>query len=217
MSIRILLVDDHRIFRQGLRALLAGDISIEIIGEAADGRQAVALAQQLHPDVVVMDVVMPKLNGVLATQQILSDRPRVKVVALSMHSQGRYVAEMLAAGAAAYLLKTCSLEELTHAINVAYSGQKYLSADITSEVVKHYVNGTSAMDTATATELTGRELEVLQLLAEGETSKQIAATLHVSVKTVTAHRQNIVHKLSIHSVAGLTKYAVRTGLTSLDG
>ena len=216
MSTRILLADDHRVLRLGLRALLGADPAMEIVGEAADGHDAVKSARELSPDVVLMDVTMPGLSGAPATRRILAEHPHTRVVALSMHSDGRYVAEMLIAGASAYLLKTCDREELIRAINLVCAGRKYLSPEITDEVVRDYVRDVSRAAFADAPDLSERQCEVLQLLAEGLASKQIAARLHVSVKTVTAHRQNIMNKLDIHSVAELTKYAIRRGLTSLE-
>ena len=214
MSIRILLVDDHRIVREGLRALLEPNMSVEVLGEASDGREAVEAARKLFPDIVIMEVVLPRLSGPLVTKQILAELPQTRVLALSVHCDVRYVSDMLNAGASAYLPKTCSLEELTRAIELVASGRKYLSPEITGEVIRDYIRGEAGIRSSARADLTDRELEVLQLLAEGETSKQIAAGLHVSVKTVTAHRQNIMRKLGIHSVAGLTKYALRRGLTS---
>ena len=216
MSTRILLADDHRMLRQGLRALLAADPGMEVVGEADNGRDAVNAARELSPDVVIMNVTMPGLNGALATRRILAERPGTKVVALSMHSDGQQVAEMLSAGASAYLLKSCDVQELLRAIKLACAGQKYLAPEITGDVIRDYVQGVRGAAPADAPELSEREREVLQLLAEGLASKQIAAGLHISVKTVAAHRQNIMSKLDIHSVAELTKYAVRRGLTSLE-
>lgn len=216
MSTRILLADDHRILRLGLRALLATDPTMEVVGEVDNGRDAISSARELSPDVVIMDVMMPGLNGALATRRILAERPGTKVVALSMHSDGRHVAEMLSAGASAYLLKTCDVQELIRAINLACAGRKYLSPEITDDVIRDYVRGVCGASPGDTPDLSEREREVLQLLAEGLASKQIAVCLHISVKTVTAHRQNITRKLDIHSVAELTKYAVRRGLTSLE-
>ncbi len=216
MSTRVLLVDDHKVFRQALQALLVSEPSIKIVGEAGNGRTAVDLARRLSPDVILMDISMPELNGALATRQILSDSPHIKVIALSMHSDRSHISEMLIAGAAAYLLKTCDLVELVHAIKVVTSDRNFLSPDITAGVVEDYVRGISALAPGASANLSNRQAEVLQLLAEGYTSKEIAHLLHVSVKTATTHRQNIMDKLDIHSVAGLTKYAVREGLTALE-
>ena len=202
--------------RKGLRALLASEPSIKIVGEADNGRTAVEFARRLSPDVILMDVTMPELNGALATSQILSDCPHIKVIALSMHSGRAYVSEMLIAGASAYLLKTCDLAELVHAIKIVVSGQNYLSPSITGGVIEDYAQGMSASGWSVSANLSSRQAEVLQLLAEGNTSKEIAHRLHVSVKTAATHRQNIMDKLDIHSVAELTKYAVREGLTALE-
>ena len=216
MSIRVLLADDHRVLRLGMRALLGSDPTMEVVGEAANGREAVESARELSPDVILMDITMPDLNGALATRQIIAEHPDMKVVALSMHSDGKYVAEMLTAGASAYLLKSCDIKELTHAINLVCAGQKYLTPEITGDVVRDYMRGISESIPSDTPELSQRQREVLQLLAEGLASKEIASRLHISVKTVTTHRQGIMQKLDIHSIAELTKYAVRAGLTSLE-
>lgn len=215
MSIRILLADDHKIVREGIRALLEKQPNMEVVAEAEDGRTAVRLARDLSPDVVVMDIGMPALNGIEATRQIVSELPGVKVVALSMHSNRRFVARMLKAGASGYLLKDCAFEELIRAVRAVAAGQLYLSPEITGVVVENYVRHLQEIDLAPS-DLTPREREVLQLLAEGKSIKQIASTLHVSVKTVGTHRQHLMQKLDIHSTAELTKYAIRAGLTSLE-
>ncbi|MDP6546654.1 MAG: response regulator transcription factor [Phycisphaerae bacterium] len=216
MSIQVLLADDHRVLRLGMRALLSTDPTMEIVGEAANGREAVESARELSPDVILMDITMPDLNGALATRQILAEQPGIKVVALSMHSDGKYVSEMLSAGASAYLLKSCDVKELIHAINLVCDGQKYLTPEITNHVIKDYMRGVYESCPGGTPELSQRQQEVLQLLSEGLASKEIAARLHISVKTVTTHRQDIMSKLNIRSVAELTKYAIRAGLTSLE-
>lgn len=215
MSTRVLLADDHQVLRKGLRSLLEAEPSLEVVGEASDGQEAAALAVELAPDLVLMDSSMPILNGAMATRKILSTHPEIKVIALSMHPDHRHVSEMLRAGASAYVLKTCDIEELLHAIEVVRSDRKYVSPEITSEMVGYYLRGVEAASGRPSGELTGREREVLQLLAEGRSSKEIARLLHVSVKTVGTHRQNIMDKLGVRSVAELTKYAIREGLTSL--
>ncbi|MEM7200907.1 MAG: response regulator transcription factor [Planctomycetota bacterium] len=219
MTIRILLADDHQIVREGLSSLLTKEGHGEIVGEAADGRTAVKLARQLQPDLVVIDVAMPELNGIEATQQILRDHPATRVIVLSMHADATYVGRALKAGAAAYLLKDCAFEELAEALSRVHSGGIYLSPGITGVVVDDYVrklDGTSQPGESAAAKLTPKEREVLQLVAEGHSTKQIAQALHVSVKTIETHRQNIMNKLELRSIAELTKFAIREGLTSLD-
>ena len=215
MSIGVLLADDHRITRQGLRALLEEQDDINVVGEAADGRSAVRLAHQLCPDVVIMGVAIPELNGIEATSRIVATCPGVRIVALSRQPDRRSVSGMLAAGASAYLLKTCDFDELMHAIHVAVGGETYLSPKIAGTVVRDYVDHLAGEDAAPASVLSSREREVLQLLAEGKTTKQVATLLHVSVKTVHTHRQHVMDKLKFTGVAELTKYAIREGLTTL--
>jgi len=215
MSTRILLVDDHRIMREGLRALLAGIPGMTVVAEAENGRCAVRLARELTPDVIVMDVTMPDLNGIEATRQILASRPEVRVIALSIHSDRRFVLQMFRAGAVGYLLKDCAFEELAHAIQVVLDGQSYLSPGIAGVVVGEFVRTIVADDSPAGPMLTAREREVLQLTAEGKSTKEVASLLKVSVKTVETHRRQLMEKLQINSVAELTKFAVREGLTSL--
>ena len=215
MSIRIVLADDHQIVRDGLRALLEKEKDMQVVGEAADGRTAVRLALKLRPHVVLIDVSMPDLNGVEAARQIAADAPEVKVLALSMHADKRYVGAMLQAGAAGYLLKDLAFEEVVHAIKTAGQGQVYLSRGVVGIVVDDYVERLSKEE-AEKPDLTPREREILQLVAEGRSTKEIAVALHISVKTVETHRRQIMERLNIHSVAELTKYAVRQGLTSLE-
>lgn len=216
MSIKVLLADDHRIMREGLRSLIEKEPGMEVVGEVVNGRDAVRQAKKLAPDVVVMDVALPELNGIDATRQIAAEAPGVRVVALSMHITRQFVEEMLSAGAAAYLTKDCAFEELARAITSVVQGQIYLSPNAAAIVVENYRNNHAAPAHPRAfSVLTPREREVLQLIAEGKNSKEIAARLHLSVKTVETHRRNIMRKLKINSVAGLTKYAIREGLITL--
>ncbi len=216
MSIRILLADDHKITRQGLRSLLDKEFDMEVVAEAEQGRTAVRLVRDLLPDVVIMDVSMPDLNGMEATRQIVGEFSGVKVVALSMHSDTLFVSEMLKSGASGYLLKDCAFEELARAIRTVVAGRTYLSPSVSGVVVNVYLHRLSKADFSGLEVLTDREREVLQLLAEGKSTKQIALKLHISVKTVETHRRQIMNKLDIHTVAELTKYAIRKGLTSLE-
>lgn len=213
--VRVLLADDHKIVRDGLRALLTRSANIEVVGEAENGRATLLLARQLKPDIIIMDVAMPDLNGIEATRQILSDLPETKVVAVSMHSDRRYVSEMLKAGAAAYLSKDYAFDELEKTIAAVSAGKIYLSPDISGVVVENYVRQTPQAEATAYSLLSDREREVLQLLAEGKTAKEIAEDLHLSIKTVETHRSNIMTKLNIHRLAELTKYAIREGLTPL--
>ena len=216
MSMRIVLVDDHKITRQGLRMLLEKEEDMEVIAEAEEGREAVRLAEELVPDVVIMDVSMPDLNGVEATRRIVSENPDIRVVALSMHSDTLFVTEMLKSGACGYLLKDCAFEELARAIHAVMDGKTYLSPSISGVVIEDYVHRLSKAPVSKSDVLTAREREVLQLLAEGKSTKQMALKLHISIKTIETHRRQIMDKLNIHTVAELTKYAIRKGFTSLD-
>lgn len=214
MALQILLVDDHQILREGLRHLLERQEGMTVVAEASDGRSAVALALEHRPDVVVMDVAMPELNGVDATRQILAKLENTRVVALSMHSGRRYIAEMLRAGASAYLLKDSAFDELVQAIQTVSSGQTFLGKGVASVVVADYLERL-ADEEREAPPLTPREREVVQLLAEGRSTRQVADRLHVSIKTVETHRRQIMRKLEIGSIAELTKYAIREGLSWL--
>jgi DNA-binding NarL/FixJ family response regulator len=231
---KVLLADDHRIVREGLRSLLEAQDDIDVVGEADNGRTALEMAAEHEPDIVVMDVAMPQLNGIEATRRLLNDQPDTKVVALSMHSDRRYVSEALKAGASAYLLKDGAFEELVSAIRAVVANKVYLSPRVAGVVVDDYVrrlpgdrsdghgngnggNAEAGSDFSNAFQkLTAREREVLQLMAEGFATKEIATRLHVSVKTVETHRRQLMEKLQLYSVAEVTKYAIREGLTSLE-
>jgi DNA-binding NarL/FixJ family response regulator len=216
MSIEVLLVDDHAIIREGLRSLLERQPGMEVIADTDDGRKAIELVREHLPDIVVMDITMRGLNGIEATRQITQDFPAVKVIALSIHSKRRYVTDMLSAGASGYILKECLFDEFVQAIHAVVAGGRYLSPRITDVVVDDYVKRLSAVKNSPLETLTSRQREVLQLVAEGKSTKQIALELHVSTKAIEANRRQIMDKLDIHSIAELTKYAVREGLTTLE-
>ena len=216
MSLKIILADDHSIMREGLRALLEKQPDIEVLAEAENGRTAVELSRDLKPDVVIIDIAMPDLNGIEATRQIVAESPGVKVIALSMHSDRKFVREMLSAGASGYMLKDSAFEELDKAISTVNDNQTYLSTGIADTVVKDYLGKIVTDNSAASIALTNREREVLQLFAEGKTTKQIASLLFVSIKTIETHRKQIMDKLGLNSIAELTKYAIREGLTSLE-
>jgi two-component system, NarL family, response regulator NreC len=211
-----LIADDHRIMREGLRSLLERNGNFECIAEADDGYQAVKLAMELRPDIVVMDIAMPNLNGIEATRQIKSELPEVEIVVLSMHATRNYVLQVLQAGASAYLLKDSAFEELSTALLAISRGGMYLSPAIAkTAALSNLKAGPSGGVTGPAEHLTKREMQVLQLIAEGKSTKDIAARLELSVKTVETHRKQIMDKLEIRSIAGLTKYCIREGLTTL--
>ena len=214
--IRVLLAEDHTIVRKGLRALLADEPEIEVVGEAEDGREAVQMAQQLLPDVVLMDLSMPGLNGLEATRQIKRWVPEVKVLVLTRHANEEYVFQILRAGASGYVLKKAAPAELISAIRAVYRGESFLSPAISKTVIEEYIRRAEAMVKDSYEQLTGREREVLQLIAEGHSSAEIAERLCISGKTVRTHRANLMDKLDLHSIAELTRYAVRKNLIGLD-
>jgi two-component system response regulator NreC len=212
MSIKIILADDHAIVRHGLSKSFQQETNIEVVGQAKDGHSTIELVGELSPDVVVMDIGMPDLNGIEATRRITKDYPKVKVVGLSMHSSDKYIREMFRAGASGYLLKNCPFEELVEAIRTIVSGKTYISPSIGDMIIKEYASKSDKEKSAFSI-LSQREREVLQLFAEGKTTKQIGRRLHISPKTVEAHRLRIMNKLDIDNVAQLTKYAIQEGLT----
>jgi DNA-binding NarL/FixJ family response regulator len=213
--IKILLVDDHKIVRAGLRAVIAGHPEMGVVAEAGDGRTAVELADEVSPDVIIMDISMPGLNGTEATRRILEANPGARVIALSMHLERPIVLQMLGAGAKGYLLKDSADDEVIDAILAVVKNTTYLSPRISNMVMKDYVERVSKKELSSISLLSSREREVLQLLAEGKKTKDIAALLHVSINTAEFYRQQIMEKLDVHTIAELTKLAIREGLTSL--
>jgi DNA-binding NarL/FixJ family response regulator len=216
MGIKFLIADDHKLFREGLKALLEKIRGIEWIAEAADGMEAVKIALAKNPDLIIMDVSMPKLNGIEATKQILAEKPDARIIVLSMHSDRRFVTEALKSGVMGYLLKDSAFEELNLAIRAAMEKRNFLSSTITEMVVTDFVKHNCAKELPSAFDiLSARERQVLQLLAEGVGTKGVASRLEISVKTVETHRKQIMDKLNLYTIAELTKFAVREGLTAL--
>jgi two-component system response regulator NreC len=214
--IHILIADDHRLFRDGLRTLLEKQRSIRVVAETTDGAETIRAAEELKPDIVLMDISMPELNGIEAARRIVSTGAATRIIMLSMHSDRRFIMESLKAGALGYLLKDCAFEEVLLAVKAVGEGAIYLSSRISESVIKDYIAIAKRVPGSAFSILSAREREVLQLLAEGKSTKETAARLHVSVKTVETHRKQIMDKLDIHSVAELTKYAIREGLTALE-
>jgi DNA-binding NarL/FixJ family response regulator len=218
-KISVLLVDDHTVIRQGLRALLAAEEDLEVVGEAENGRQAVALARKSPPDVVVMDVAMPLLNGLEATRQILKSTPESKVLVLTSYGDDDCVAQMMKAGATGYLLKQTAADDLLKAIREVHRGNAFFSPSIARRLrdQARRIFSPGGAPVRKNGELTSREAEVLQLIAEGFSNKQIASQLSISIKTVEKHRQQVMNKLNIHDVAGLTRYAISKGVIERSG
>ena len=214
MAVKVLIVDDHEIMREGMSALLRKYSQFEVVGQATDGRQALEMASQLKPDVIIMDVGMPNLNGIDATKKLLSLYPDLKIMALSAHSDGSIVAKMIKAGASGYMLKESAFDELIEGLNTLLDGRTFLCNKISKVVFSDYVGMVTNPNAKRSDNLSSREREVLQLVAEGHTTKEIAEDLKLSTKTIDSHREHIMEKLGIRNIAGLTKYAIREGLTS---
>lgn len=215
MAIRVLLAEDHGLVRAGIRALLERIEGIEVVGEAGDGREALRLAQALHPDVVIMDLTMPELNGFEATARIAAASPRSRVLVLSMHGDEEYVAQALRFGAAGYLLKDASNAELGVAVRAVARGQRYLSPGVSQPVIEEYLS--QAADAPSPVErLSPRQREILQLIAEGHATKEIARKLEISVKTVETHRGQLMKRLGVRDVPTLVRFAIRAGLVPLE-
>lgn len=215
MAIRILITDDHQLFREGIANLLAASPQIEIVGQAENGQEAIEKARKLKPDIVMMDLSLPVINGVDATRILHKELPETKVLVLSMHADKNYIKEALEAGAFGYLFKDCTYDQLIEAINTVYQGKKYLSDKITEVLIQDYLNKEEAApDNDQA--LSERESEILKRIAEGKPTREIADLLFISVKTVGTHKQHILEKLNLKSTAGLIKYAIKKGIVGLD-
>jgi len=215
-AIRVLLVDDHTILREGVRALLAGEREIVVVGEAGDGREALEKVETLRPDIVLMDMVMPGMNGLEATTLIKELHSEVKVLILSMYDDDEYVQQVIQAGASGYLLKGMAADDLILAIREVHAGSSFLNPAVAAKLIEDYVRRVRGEGDAAGDLLTAREREVLKLIAEGNTNQEIADVLCLSRKTVESHRANIMRKLDLHDVTELVKYALRTGLIRLD-
>ena len=213
--IKVVITDDHMIFRDGLRSLLDRQPDMEVVAEADNGRVALKHTKELSPDVVIMDIGMSELNGIDATRQIVKMSPGVKVLALSMYSDKRFVKEMLKAGASGYMLKDSAFTELIDAIRVIVGNKIYISPGVASIVLDGYLEDSTQSDGSIRSLLTSREIEVLQLLAEGKSMKQIALSLSLSIKTIESHRTKVMQKIDADNIADLTKYAIREGIISL--
>jgi DNA-binding NarL/FixJ family response regulator len=213
-GIRVLLAEDHAVVREGLRILIEADGDIQVVGEAVTGRDAVAMAKQFRPDVIVMDVAMPLLNGIQATQQILAASPRTKILVLSAHADPEYVDQLMALGVVGYLTKQTSAEMVARAVRAVQAGGTFFSPSVAKHLRDHYhqMPPTSKTLQRNSVRLTSRESELLQLIAEGHVNKQIASDLKISIKTVEKHRQHLMEKLNIHEIAGLTRYAIAAGV-----
>lgn len=211
-EIKIVLVDDHKLLRDGLRNIIEKKSNMHIIGEASDGREAIKIASKLMPDVIIMDVAMPGLNGIEAATQIVKNEPEIKIIGVSMHSGKQFIQGMFKAGAFGYLLKDGDADELIMAISTVVENKKYLSKDLNQEFLTELKKGESIKKTL----LSAREKEVLQLIAEGKSSKEIGEILFLSPKTIDVHRNNIMRKLDLFTISELTKYAIQNGLTTLD-
>ena len=216
MATRILLAEDHALVRSGIRALLEGSEDMEVVGEASTGREAIGLCPGLNPDLILMDLAMAEINGIEATRQIVGERPDQRIIMLSMHSEQQYIYESLRAGAKGYLPKAAAFTELLTAIREVIAGRSYVSPSLTGSVIDDYVRrAQGGIDPGDSAKLSPREREVTQLIAEGHSSAEVARRLQISVRTVDTHRHNIMQKLKLNSIAALTKFAIRNGLSVL--
>lgn len=215
MPIKILIADDHQLFREGLINLLSDSSEIEVIAQAEDGKETIIKARKFNPDIVIMDIGMPVMNGVEATEILKKELPNIKVIAISMHSDKHFIKGMLEAGASGYLLKSCTYDQLIESINAVYSGKKYLSDKITEVIIQDYLEKEEEIPNNDS-KLSERESEILKLFAEGKTSREISELLFVSVKTVGTHKQHILEKLELKTTTDLVKYALKKGIISLE-
>jgi len=215
MKIKVLVVDDHQLFREGIVNLLFSAENIEVVAQAEDGIDAIEKAKHYKPDVVLLDITMPRMNGIETTKKLKSLMPKIKIVSLSMHSEKQYVKGVLEAGADGYLLKNCTNRQLTEAIQSGFDGKKYLSEDITGMVISGYLDP-SGSETTEYENLSVREKEIFHLFAEGKSTREISELLFISVKTVNTHKQNILEKLDLKSNTELVKYALKNGLINLE-
>lgn len=215
-QIRVLLADDHHLVRAGIRSLLEGFPDIEVVGETGDGREAISLASACQPDVILLDISMGGMNGLEAAARIVKDCPQVYVIMLSMHANEEYVRQALQAGARGYLLKDAATAELELALRAVLRGETYLSPAVSRQVVNLFLSGQADTESSALDPLTPRQTEILRLIAEGKTTKQAAAQLNLSIKTIETHRAQIMERLGIHDIPGLVRYAVRQGLVDLD-
>jgi DNA-binding NarL/FixJ family response regulator len=215
MSVRIVLVDDHRLVRAGIRALLEKTPQGEVVGEAADGREAFALIEKQRPEIVLIDIAMPGLNGLDAVDRIKKEWPETKVIILSMHANEEYVVRALRSDVSGYLIKDAAVDELEDAIGTVAEGEVYFSRRISKRVIRDYLTNTDEIR-GPLEQLSSRQREVLQLIGEGKNTKEIAEILQVSVKTIEAHRLQLMQRLDIHDIPGLVKFAIRTGLVSAE-
>lgn len=213
MPIKILIADDHQLFREGLNTLLSNSEEIEVISQAENGRDAIDKAKILNPDIIIMDIGMPIISGIEATEILRKKMPDVKVIALSMHSEKHFIKGMLDAGAYGYLFKNCAYDELISSIKSVYNGKKYLSHKITEVLIDEYIGKPSGEGKGSG--LSAREIEILKLIAEGLSSRDIAGKLFVSIKTVGTHKKNVLEKLNLNTTADLVKYAIKKGIISV--
>jgi DNA-binding NarL/FixJ family response regulator len=215
MKIKVLIVDDHQLFREGVVTLLSTTEYIEVIAQAEDGQDAIEKVKQFNPDVVLLDIAMPRMNGIEATKKLKSLKPEIKIIILSMHLEKEYVKGVLEAGADGYLVKNCTYLQLTDAIQSVYNGKKYLSQDVTDQVISGYLSPSVAKENDFE-KLSEREKEIFLLFAEGNTAREIGDSLFISIKTVNTHKQNLLEKLNLKSNAEMIKYALKNGLIQLD-